>query len=308
MLDNNKCHASMHVTGIRRIKREVVMNKSDSLPRYILDVVESKGTEPPFSGEYDNFGDAGTYLCRRCGLALYRSSTKFHSGCGWPSFDKELPNAVLRIPDADGRRMEIVCHRCHAHLGHVFEGEQMTAKNTRHCVNSLSLDFVANKDVVETEEAIFAAGCFWGVEHYFKRLTGVVKTEVGYSGGHKDSPAYEDVCRGKTGHVEVIRVLYDPAVIDYKKVCQYFFEIHDPTQADGQGPDLGEQYLSVVFYFDENQKQIAAELIEELKQNGLNIVTKLLPVSVFWRAEDYHQDYYAKTGKSPYCHVYTRRF
>lgn len=282
--------------------------KSASLPEHILEVVDSKGTEAPFSGEYDHFGETGTYLCRRCGLALYRSSTKFHSGCGWPSFDEELKDAVSRVADADGRRVEIVCTRCNAHLGHVFEGEGMTAKNTRHCVNSLSLDYIADKTVNDTEEAIFAAGCFWGVEHYFKRLAGVLKTEVGYSGGQKLNPTYEDICSGNTGHYEVIRVLYDPVQIEYKKICQYFFEIHDPTQANGQGPDLGEQYLSVVFYYDDKQKVIAENLIAQLQENGLNVATQVLPVQVFWRAENYHQDYYAKTGKSPYCHVYTKRF
>lgn len=282
--------------------------KSDSLPEHMTAVVEHKGTEPPFSGEYDDFGDAGSYLCRRCGLALYRSSTKFHSGCGWPSFDAELPDAVKRIPDADGRRTEIVCARCHAHLGHVFTGEKMTPNNTRHCVNSLSLDFVPSHEVMDTEEAIFAAGCFWGVEHYFKQLPGVLKTEVGYSGGEQSYPTYEDICSGSTGHYEVIRVLYDPAKTDFENVCKYFFEIHDPTQQDGQGPDLGEQYLSVVFYYNNQQKEIANKLIKILQEQGLPIATSILPVTIFWQAEKYHQDYYEKTGKSPYCHRHVKRF
>lgn len=282
--------------------------KTKSLPDYVLRVIKDKGTEPSFSGEYDDFGDSGTYLCRQCGLALFRSSTKFHSGCGWPSFDEEIKGTVSYKTDADGYRTEILCSRCHAHLGHVFKGEGFTKTNTRHCVNSLSLDFVADKTVLDTEEAIFAAGCFWGVEYYFKKLSGVLKTQVGYSGGHTNSPTYRQVCNGNTGHYEAIRVVYDIAKIDFESIAKYFFEIHDPTQKDGQGPDLGDQYLSVAFYYDENQKQILEQLITKLAELNYKVATKLLPVSVFWPAEEYHQDYYEKNTKQPYCHHYQKRF
>jgi len=284
------------------------MLKTASLPDIILTVVKNKGTEPPFSGEYDDFGASGTYLCRQCGLPLFRSQDKFHSGCGWPSFDEEIPGNVRRKMDADGMRTEILCKRCEAHLGHVFAGEHFTLKNTRHCVNSLSLDFVSDLNVKETEEAIFAAGCFWGVEYYLKKLPGVLKTEAGYTGGQKKNPSYEDLCTGSTGHYEAIRVLYDPEKIHYEQLTKYFFEIHDPTQTNGQGPDLGEQYLSVIFYYDDEQKKIAQNLIKQLENLGFRIATQLLPVSPFWRAENYHQDYYAKTGKQPYCHRYEKKF
>jgi len=282
--------------------------KTNSLPAQIVRIVRDKATEYPFSGEYDNTDEPGTYLCRQCGLALFRSQSKFHSGCGWPSFDEEIPDAVKRVPDADGRRMEIVCAHCDAHLGHVFIGESLTEKNLRHCVNSLSLDFVPDLTIMDTEEAIFAAGCFWGVEYYFQQLNGVLKTEVGYSGGHKENPTYEEICAGNTGHFEVIRVLYDPKKVSFEQVTQYFFEIHDPTQRNGQGPDLGEQYLSVIFFFNNAQKNSAEKLKSALEKKGLHIATQILPVSVFWRAEKYHQDYYTKTGKQPYCHHYVKRF
>ncbi len=285
-----------------------MINKAASLPESILHVVRDKGTEYPNTGEYNDFGEAGTYLCRQCGSALFRSKTKFHSSCGWPSFDEEIANAVSQVLDADGRRVEIICATCQAHLGHVFQGEFLTAKNTRHCVNSLSLDFVKDMNVLKTEEAIFAAGCFWGVEHYFKQLKGVLKTQVGYSGGDLENPNYDDICRGNTGHYEVIRVVYDPTVIDFAGVVKYFFEIHDPTQTNGQGPDIGHQYLSVVFYYNEQQQKTAKQVIAILQENGLKIATKLLPVTTFWQAEGYHQDYYQKTGKQPYCHRYTKRF
>jgi len=282
--------------------------KTNGLPPNIINIVYNKATEHPYTNEYNDAKDHGTYLCRLCGLALFRSHTKFHSGCGWPSFDDEIPGTIARVIDADGIRTEIVCSRCHAHLGHVFEGEGFTAKNIRHCVNSLSLDFVSDPTVVDTEEAIFAAGCFWGVEYYFKKLSGVVKTEVGYSGGNTLNPSYENVCTGETGHFEVIRVVYDPNTIDFSSLAKYFFEIHDPTQQNGQGPDLGEQYLSVAFYYTEEQRIILQNLINELKNKGLAITTHILPVSVFWRAELYHQDYYNKSGHQPYCHHYTKRF
>jgi len=282
--------------------------KSASLPANILAVVEDKGTELPFSGTYNDFGESGTYLCRCCGLALFRSQTKFHSGCGWPSFDEELPGAVSYKTDADGKRTEILCSRCAAHLGHVFAGEGFTAKNTRHCVNSLSLDFVSSLEVSDTEEAIFAAGCFWGVEHLFKQLPGVLKTEVGYTGGHQQQPTYQEVCAGNTGHLEALRVVYDPTRLSYKQAVMYFFEIHNPTQSNGQGPDLGDQYRSAIFCYDAKQLEVADALIQELMQMKYQVTTELLPVSTFWPAENYHQNYYAKNGQAPYCHAYVKKF
>ncbi len=282
--------------------------KTSSLTPELLDVIRDKGTEHPFTGVYTDNVVAGTYLCRQCGLALFRSHTKFHSSCGWPSFDEEIKGSVAQHLDADGMRAEIVCARCHAHLGHVFQGEGFTEKNTRHCVNSVSLDFVADLKVIDTEEAIFAAGCFWGVEYLFKNLSGVVKTEVGYSGGLKSYPTYKEICAGDTGHFEVIRVVYDTAKLSYMDVVKYFFEIHDPTQSDGQGPDIGLQYLSVIFYFNDKQKQIADKLIQLLISKNISIATQLLPVTIFWPAEEYHQDYYTKVNKIPYCHRYQKRF
>ncbi|MGE3318893.1 MAG: bifunctional methionine sulfoxide reductase B/A protein [Candidatus Berkiella sp.] len=282
--------------------------KTASLPKVVLAVVKHKGTEYPFTGAYNDSDEKGTYLCRLCGLALFRGDHKFHSGCGWPSFDEEIPDTVLRKNDPDGKRTEIVCARCEAHLGHVFAGERLTTKNLRHCVNSLSLDFVTDQTVMDSEEAIFACGCFWGVEYYFKRHPGVLKTEVGYTGGMTENPSYQEICRGNTGHIEAIRVLYDPSKTSYEQLAKFFFEIHDPSQENGQGPDLGEQYLSRVYYYDETQKEIIEGLISELQHKGYPIATQLKPVSVFWPAETYHQDYYEKTGKQPYCHRYTKKF
>lgn len=271
-------------------------------------IIRDKGTEARFSGEYCDETATGTYLCRGCGLALYRGDAKFQSTCGWPSYDDEIAGAIRQQPDRDGRRTEILCARCDAHLGHVFTGEGYTAKNIRHCVNSASVDFVKSATILNSEEAIFAGGCFWGVQYLFDRIPGVVKTEVGYSGGHTLHPTYQDVCRGDSGHLEVTRVIFDPAALDYETLAKVFFEIHDPTQTDGQGPDLGESYLSAVFYYNQSQKNIAEKLITLLRENGFNVATQLREASVFWKAESNHQAYYDRAGKTPYCHSRIKRF
>ncbi|MGQ9551617.1 MAG: bifunctional methionine sulfoxide reductase B/A protein [Candidatus Bathycorpusculaceae bacterium] len=282
--------------------------KHDKLTREEERIIIYKGTEPPFSGKYDDHWEEGTYICKRCKAPLYRSEDKFNARCGWPSFDDEIANAVKRIPDPDGVRTEIVCANCGAHLGHVFVGEGLTKKGVRHSVNSISLDFVPAEKERRMERAIFAGGCFWGTEYYFKREKGVISTAVGYIGGRTDNPTYEEVCRGKTGHAEAVEVLFDPDVISYEELVKLFFEIHDPTQVNRQGPDIGEQYRSEIFYLNNEQKVIAEKLIRILKDKGYKIATKITKASTFWEAEEYHQDYYDKTGRSPYCHQYTRRF
>jgi peptide methionine sulfoxide reductase msrA/msrB len=271
-------------------------------------VIVHKGTEAPFSGKYYKETAAGTYTCRRCNAPLYRSEDKFDSGCGWPSFDDEINGAVKRTIDADGRRTEITCAACGGHLGHVFEGEQLTDKNVRHCVNSISMNFVPAGNPVKTDTGYFAGGCFWGTEHLLQSIDGVLSVKSGYMGGHTSNPTYKEVCSGLTGHAETVEVVFDPAKASYEEVAKAFFEIHDPTQKNRQGPDIGTQYRSVVFYRDEAQKETAEKLIGILKANGLDVATELKKAGPFWPAEDYHQDYYERNGKEPYCHIYTKRF
>jgi len=273
-------------------------------------VIVHKGTEMPFTGKFNSFFDKGTYTCKRCGAELYRSSDKFKSDCGWPSFDDALPGAVKQIPDADGLRTEIICANCGAHLGHVFTGEKLTAKNTRYCVNSISMNFIPAETSAnnKTDTAIYAGGCFWGVEYYMQKAKGVISTDVGYIGGHTKNPTYEEVCSHTTGYAEAVRVIFDPSKTDYETLTRLFFEIHDPTQVNRQGPDVGDQYRSEVFYLNNAQKEIAEKLINILKQKGFKVATKLTSASTFWKAENYHQDYYAHKGSLPYCHGYIKRF
>lgn len=273
-------------------------------------VILHKGTERPFTGKYYNHKEKGTYTCKQCGSPLYRSEDKFDSGCGWPSFDDEIPGAVKRLPDADGIRTEIVCANCGGHLGHVFLGEGFTPKNTRHCVNSISLNFIPAEDkaAIKTEKAYFAGGCFWGVEYFFQKEKGVISTRVGYMGGHLKNPTYEDVCDGHTGHAETMEVVFDPSQTNYETLARLFFEIHDPTQVNRQGPDIGEQYRSEIFYVNDDQKLIAEKLIRILKDKGYKVATRVTKADTFWEAENYHQSYYQKTGHHPYCHGYVKRF
>jgi peptide methionine sulfoxide reductase msrA/msrB len=284
------------------------LDKTASLSPLAKRIICDKATEYPHTGAYNGVTIAGTYLCRRCGLSLFRGSSQFSSGCGWPSFDDNIVHSVKEISDADGQRREILCARCDAHLGHVFRGEQLTPNNLRHCVNSVSIDFVANTQVLDTEEAIMAGGCFWGVEHFLKQIPGVLGVEVGYIGGIISAPSYEQVCHGNTGHYEAVRVIYDSSKTDYHHVMKRFFEIHDPTQKLGQGPDIGQQYQSAVFYYDQEQLDEVENLIQILKKRGYPVVTRLLPVQTFWPAEGYHQNYYGKHHKVPYCHHPVERF
>lgn len=284
-------------------------------------VIVNKGTERPWTGEYTKFKGKGLYVCRRCEAPLYSSDDKFDSHCGWPSFDDEIDGAVERKMDADGRRTEILCKNCGGHLGHVFLGEGFTEKNTRHCVNSISLKFIPEdeldkkikamnqNDDTHIEEAIFASGCFWGTEYFFERAEGVISTDVGFIGGTVKNPSYKEVCTGKTGHAEATLVKYDTRKTSYEEMCKLFFETHDPTQVNRQGPDVGTQYRSEIFYLNDEQKEVAEKLKNYLEEEkGMDIATKITKATEFYKAEDYHQQYYTHKGSTPYCHAYTKRF
>ena len=156
---------------------------------------------------------------------------------------------------------------------------------------------------MKIEKAIFACGCFWGVQHQMERAKGVVGSTVGYTGGKEQHPTYQEVKAHSTGHAEAVLVEYDAEQTTYKELCKLFFEIHDPAQTDGQGPDIGPQYRSEIFYLNE-----AEAIIQLLREKGYEVNTRLTPASEFWPAEDYHQHYYNKTGGEPYCHIRIKKF
>ena len=161
---------------------------------------------------------------------------------------------------------------------------------------------------MQLEKAIFACGCFWGTQHQFDRAKGVVRTTVGYIGGKEENPTYPEVKAHQTGHAEAVLVEYDAQQTSYTELCKLFFEIHDPAQTDGIGPDLGPQYRSEIFYMNETQLKEAEEVISLLRSKGYEVNTRLTPATTFWEGEEYHQKYYDKTGGEPYCHIRVKKF
>ncbi|HEX6222847.1 MAG TPA: peptide-methionine (S)-S-oxide reductase MsrA [Chryseolinea sp.] len=156
--------------------------------------------------------------------------------------------------------------------------------------------------------AIFSSGCFWGTEFYFQKARGVISTAVGYTGGFTKNPTYEQVSTGRTGHAEAILVTFDPKETSYENMVKLFYETHDQAQEDGQGPDIGTQYRSGIFYADDEQKAIAEKLTDHLKCKGYKVVTEITKAGPFYKAENYHQNYYGKNGENPYCHAYFKKF
>ena len=156
------------------------------------------------------------------------------------------------------------------------------------------------------EEAILAAGCFWGVEEILRDIDGVVDTEVGYTGGATENPTYKDICRGDTGHAEAIRIGFDPAKISYEQVLDYFFRLHDPTTRNRQGNDIGTQYRSAIFYVNNEQKEIAERVTKQADESGEwnnPVTTEIAPAATFYSAEEPHQDYLQKNPGGYHCHI-----
>ncbi|HZZ26487.1 MAG TPA: bifunctional methionine sulfoxide reductase B/A protein [Pirellulales bacterium] len=300
-----------------------------------FEVLRSSSTERPFCGTLLDNKMKGVYTCAGCGLPLFSSDAKFHSGTGWPSFFQPIAkdNVAEKSDYSYGTsRTEINCARCDGHLGHVFDdGPRPTG--LRFCLNSASLNFTASEKLAtladplasqmekqdlaskndlreddsqgsnESATAVFAGGCFWCTEAVFEQLDGVSDVESGYSGGKPETADYEQVCEGNTGHAEAIRITYDPRRISYDRLLDVFFDAHDPTQLNHQGNDYGTQYRSAIFYADEQQKQLAHAKIKQLSDAhafSRPIVTTLEPLTAFYPAEEYHQDYARNNPLQPY--------
>ena len=158
------------------------------------------------------------------------------------------------------------------------------------------------------KKAYFASGCFWGTEYWLRKEKGTISTQAGYTGGHKEWPTYKEVGTGSTGHAEAVEVVYNPELTTYEKLLKIFFETHNPSQANGQGHDIGTQYRSAIFYQTEEEKETAKKVIQILEDKDITVVTELTPFDKFWTAENYHQDYYSNTDEIPPCHVYEKKF
>jgi peptide methionine sulfoxide reductase msrA/msrB len=279
------------------MKKKVI--KSESEWKKILSpeqfrVMRKAGTEKPFTGKYNDHYEKGMYFCAGCGTPLFLSDTKYDHGTGWPSFTAPVDEENIHYTEDLSllmKRIEVTCAICGAHLGHVFD-DGPPPSGQHFCINSIALNF--------GQVATFAAGCFWGVEDKFSKIQGVVQTTVGYTGGTVDNPTYKLVCSGNTGHAEAVHILYDPDIVSYSELVDVFFQLHDPTQLNRQGPDIGTQYRSAIFYHSEDQKKEAEKAIKKREESGrfqAPIMTQIGPASKFFPAEEYHQKFYQKLAE-----------
>ena len=292
-------------------------------------VTQQCGTEPAFRNAYWDNHKPGIYVDVVSGEPLFSSLDKFDSGTGWPSFTQPVKGTdiVEKKDSAFGMvRTEVRSKMADSHLGHVFDDGPADKGGLRYCINSASLKFIPVEEMDQAgygqyldpfvkaglikaplhETAVLAGGCFWGMEEIIRKIHGVIKTTVGYTGGTTANPTYEDVCTGGTGHAEAIQVEFDSARMSYESLLDYFFRMHDPTTLNRQHNDVGTQYRSAIFYTSEGQKQTAERVKARWDKSGKfirPITTEITAATKFYSAEDYHQKYLAKNPGGYTCHI-----
>lgn len=340
--DDAQSRATSGTTPLSKTMKDYTKPSADDLKKKLdplqYQVTQQAATEPPFRNTYWDNKKHGLYVDIVSGEPLFSSLDKFDSGCGWPSFTKPLAGTALvekRDMTHNMVRTEVRSKAADSHLGHVFDDGPKEAGGLRYCINSASLRFIPVQDLekegyggytdgfikagvfkkpggvqagsnpAKQETATLAGGCFWGMEEIIRKIPGVIKTRVGYTGGTKANPTYKEVCTGTTGHAEAVEIVFDPGQLSFEDILGFFFRMHDPTTLNRQHNDIGTQYRSAIFYHSEEQRKAAEAVKERVNKSGKwksPVVTEITKAGTFWLAEDYHQDYLQKNPGGYNCH------